>query len=166
MATTLLTADTAAYTLDVRAAGNALYADPAEFSVSPQDALLTRSFTVDLDALEAAFNFLSVDPIVDPRTGRPTQRFQHDYNKFRRALLSALTSIVNSQTAIQVAYNAAAQAQTAATEAAATVQEVTATVETVTEQVTGIVSGTTAITMLNVGGTTFVNDGGNLTPHL
>lgn len=159
-----LAADTLALTAEGVAAGNALYADPGTFSLSFPDVALTRNFALSLDLDLTRLSRLSaMVPIINPKTGAPTQKFQFDLQRTLEAVETAYNRLASAVTAIQTAYNAAAQAQQAATEATSIVAEVREEITTVSAQVEGIKTGTVAIERLNVGGQQFVNDGGSLT---
>lgn len=159
-----LAADPAAFSLDPRATGNACYADPSAIALSFPSALLYRGLNVTLGDLDLArLSRLSpFKPIVNPDTGNPTQDHQYGLQRTFEAIEAAFTRLSTAVSAIQAAYNAAAQAQAAATEAANTAAQVTTEIAEIQTTVEGIQDGTVPLTSVNVGGTRFVNDGGNL----
>jgi len=159
-----LAADPANYVLDPKATGNACYADADAITLSFPSVLLYRGLSVDLGDLDLSrLARLSVfKPIVDPRTGHPTQDHQFNMQRAFEAIEAAFTRLSSAVNAIQAAYNAASQAQAAATEAANTAAQVTTAIAEVEATVEGIQDGTIALETINVGGTQFYNDGGTL----
>lgn len=160
-----LTADTAAYTSDAAAAGNAIHAAPYGFALSFPDVALTRNYDVAIGALDLSrlSRLSSMVAVVDPKTGRPTQKFQYDVQRAFKAIEDSFNRLSASVDAIQAAYDAAAQANTAAVEAKAAAEDVRETVTTVETKMNQLEAGTLVLPKVNVGGQVFVNNGGSLT---
>jgi hypothetical protein len=159
-----LAADTAVYALDPKAAGAACYADPNAIGLTFPDVSLYRGLSVDLGDLNLTrlARLSPAVPIVNPQTGAPTGQHQYNMQRSFEAIEAAFTRLSAAVTQIQAAYNAASQAQVSATEAANSAAEVVTQVAEVQSTVDGIQDGTVALETINVGGTKFYNDGGDL----
>lgn len=162
MTTTVLDADAVAFALSTVAAGNALYTDDLGLTLGFPDVALQRNYTVSTSLIALRLDRISIEKIVEPGRGVPSQRFQHLWRRHCESIEDAINSIIDQVNAIQAAYDAAAQATAAASEANNAAEEVRETVATVEADMEELKAGTLVLPAINVGGDPFVNDGGSL----
>jgi hypothetical protein len=157
-----LSAEGGLFTLSGGDAGLGLAAEGGLFTLSGGAATMTPGYVVSLGSLELTLNKLPQMAIVG-KDGRPSQMFQHDVNKERRAIMDAFNALRDAVTAIQTTFNEAAEARSAASEAANVAMQAQATVATVETTVTGLRTGAVAFEALNVGNGVYRHSGTDLT---